>query len=337
MRLLAFSDIHHNLVAVRKLRASEKNSFDAIIVAGDIGDKSVSEFFKILSTFKCPILYAYGNWDNKLSYRTSYGRDCYLIQSNLVTVGGLHFTGFSGCPTHWGKNPIARRLYREVKQANKSVSDAHFDAEALFWKQAEIVGFEKAGKSLKRITSTKAYQKYAVQLRSVRGEILRLNRESVGKAVKAAGVDPRRCVIITHQRLTRLSEEIPGALLHLFGHLHAFSEHNFKTTKYVNVAALDRPISARPHGKKKWGKEDCRNFNAGNYTTIEINSSQAIKIKCVNLTHEYPGWIPLEDRRYNGIEWIPEEVKWTNASDLPMLRYEVWRSPKIAKPPGESH
>ena len=37
MRLLAFSDIHNNLVAVRKLRALEKNTFDAIVVAGDIG------------------------------------------------------------------------------------------------------------------------------------------------------------------------------------------------------------------------------------------------------------------------------------------------------------
>ncbi len=332
MRLLAFSDIHHNLVAVRKLRASEKNSFDAIIVAGDIGSKSVSEFFKILSTFKCPILYVYGNWDDKLGYRTSYGRNCHLLQSNMVTVGDLHFTGFSGCPTRWGKNPIARRLYREVGQAHKAVSDAHSRAEALFWKQAEIVGFEKAGKPLKKITSTKAYQKYAEQLQSARSEILRLNRESIGKAVKRAGIDPRKCVVITHQRLTRLSEEVPGALLHLFGHLHTFSEHTFKTTKYVNVAALDRPVSVRPRAKEEWGKEDCRNFNAGNYTTIEINSSQAIKIQCVDLAHEYPNWIPLEDRRYNGIEWIPEEAKWTKASDLPILQYEVWRSPRIAKP-----
>jgi hypothetical protein len=95
---------------------------------------------------------------------------------------------------------------------------------------------------------------------------------------------------------------------------------------------LDRPVSARPRAREKWEKEDCRNFNAGNYTTIEINSSQAIRIRCVNLPHEYLNWIPLEDRRYNGIGWIPEEAKWTNASDVPILQYEVRRSPKIAKP-----
>src|ERR1700738_2799242 len=105
MRLLAFSDIHNNLVAVRKLRASEKNSFDAIIVAGDIGNASAVEFFDILTTFKCPVVYVYGNWDDELGYKTAFGDSCHLIQSNVITIGKISFTGFSGCPTNWGKNP----------------------------------------------------------------------------------------------------------------------------------------------------------------------------------------------------------------------------------------
>jgi hypothetical protein len=132
-------------------------------------------------------------------------------------------------------------------------------------------------------------------------------------------------VVITHQRLTRLSVEIPGVLLHVFGHLHRFSETTVKDTRYINVAALDRPVSARPRAKEKWLKEDCRNFNAGNYVKIEINSSQEIKTRCVNFVDEYPNWVPLEDRRYNGIDWIPEESKWTNASDPPLRRSEVVR------------
>jgi len=76
MRLLAFSDIHNNLVAVPKLRAFEKNSFDAIVVAGDIGNESAADFFKILATFKCPVLYVYGNWDDELGYKASFGDHC---------------------------------------------------------------------------------------------------------------------------------------------------------------------------------------------------------------------------------------------------------------------
>jgi hypothetical protein len=316
MRLLAFSDIHHNLVAVRKMRALENNSFDAIIVAGDIGNESAADFFGILATFKCPVMYVYGNWDNKLGYKTSFGHHCHLIHSNVITIGNISFTGFSGCPTDWGKNPIARKLYRRIESDNKTVVEA----------------LRSGTRTAQRVRRTKAYQKYAMQLRSAGNEVLRLNRESIRKAVKRAKVDPRSCVIITHQRVARLSEQVPGALLHIFGHLHTFSEHTFKATKYANVAALDRPVSARPGAKGKWEKQDCRNFNAGNYTTIEINSSQAIRIQCVNLPHEYPNWIPLEDRRYNGIEWIPEEAKWTSASDVPIVQREVRRNPKIAKP-----
>ena len=277
MRLLAFSDIHHNLVAVRKLRALERNSFDAIIVAGDIGSKSAVDFFKILATFKCPVMYVYGNWDHELGYKRSFGTHCHLIHANVITIGNISFTGFSGCPTHWGKNPIARKFYRQIEAENKTVLDA----------------LRSGAKPAHRIRRTKAYQKYATQLQSARNEILKLNRENLGKVVKNAEIDPRKCVVITHQRLARLSEQVPGALLHLFGHLHAFSEHTFKTTKYVNVAALDRPISVRPRALEKWGNEDCRTLNAGNYTTIEINSSQAIQVQCVNLEGENPNWIPL--------------------------------------------
>jgi hypothetical protein len=196
---------------------------------------------------------------------------------NIITIGNISFTGFSGCPTNWGKNPIARKFLRQIEAENKSVLDS----------------LRGGTKPAYRIRRTKAYQKYVSQLRSARNEILKLNREKLGRAIKNAEIDPRKCVVITHQRLARLNEQVPGALLHLFGHIHAFSERTFKATRYVDVAALDRPISVRPRAVEKWGKEDCRILNAGNYTTIEINSSQAMKIQCVSLEPEYPNWIPL--------------------------------------------
>jgi hypothetical protein len=311
MRLLAFSDIHHNLVAVRKLRACEKNSFDAIIVAGDIGNESAAEFFRILATFECPVMYVYGNWDNKLDYESCFGPRCRLIHSNVITIGDISFTGFSGCPTDWGKNPVARTVYGRIESEHQSVLDALKD-----------------GRRAAKIQRTKAYRNYLSQRQQASSEILKRNRESIASAVKMAGVDPRRCVVVAHQRVARLNDDIPQVLLHVFGHLHTFSDRTFKTTRYVDVAALDRPVSARPRSKRRWNQEDCRNFNAGNYAIIEINSSQAIKISRVDLPHDYPDWIPLQDHRYNGIEWIPEEIKWTNASDWPI----PLRSSKIARP-----
>ena len=267
MRLLAFSDIHHNLVAVRKLRASETNAFDAIVVAGDIGSASAGEFFKILSTFKCPVLYVFGNWDHELSYGKSYGSDCHLLHSNVVTIGGIHFTGFSGCPTNWGKNPIARRIFTNLRKT------------------------DTAG------------------IRLAKSSILKLNRESVRKAIGNASVDPRKCVVVTHERLARLSEEIPGTLLHLFGHIHSYSDRIYKGTRYIDVAALDRPVPVRPRAKKRWAVEDCRNVNAGNYVTIEFSSSQEMSARCVYMRREYPDWLPLEGSRAFGKDWIPEEKR----------------------------
>jgi Icc-related predicted phosphoesterase len=274
MRLLAFSDIHHNLGAVRKLRASETNSFDAVVVAGDIGSESASEFFKILSTFKCPVLYVFGNWDHELSYSKVYADNCHLIHSNVVTIGELHFAGFSGCPTNWGKNPIARRILPKAKKAGSA------------------------------------------QLRLAKSSILKSNRASIGKVIRSASVDPRKCVVITHQRLSRLSEEIPGTLLHLFGHIHRYSDKVYKGTRYIDVAVLDRAIPVRPRAKKRWTMEDCGNVNAGNYVTIEISSSQAVSAECVYMRREYPDWVPLEDSRVLAADWIPEEKSWAIPSKM---------------------
>ena len=275
MRLLAFSDIHHNLAAVRKLRASEANSFDAIVVAGDIGSASADEFFKILSTFKCPVLYVLGNWDHELSYSECYGDNCHLIHSNVVTIGDLHFTGFSGCPTNWGKNPIARKILTNVKKTD------------------------------------------IARRRLAKSSILELNRESIRKAIQRASVDPHKCVVVTHERLARLSEEIPSTLLHLFGHIHRYSNQIYKGTTYIDVATLDRPVPVRPRAKKRWAMEDCRNVNAGNYVTIEVSSSRGISARCVYLRREYPDWLPLEDSRILATDWIPEEKTWANPSKIP--------------------
>jgi predicted phosphodiesterase len=275
VRLLAFSDIHHNLVAVRKLRASETNSFDAIVVAGDIGSASANEFFEILSTFECPVLYVFGNWDHELSYRKVYADNCHLVHANVVTIGDLHFTGFSGCPTNWGKNPIARRILANLDKTN------------------------------------------IAKLRVAKSSILELNRASVRKAIGSASVDPRKCVVVTHERFARLSEQIPGTFLHLFGHIHRYSDQTYKGTRYIDVAALDRRVAVRPRAKQRWATEDCRNVNAGNYVTIEISSSQAISARCVYMRREYPDWLPLEDSRVLATDWIPEEKSWANPPKMP--------------------
>jgi hypothetical protein len=155
------------------------------------------------------------------------------------------------------------------------------------------------------------------KLRLAKSSILRSNRESVEKAIRSASVDPRRCVVVTHERLARLSEEIPGTLLHLYGHIHRYSDQIYKETRYIDVATLDRPVPVRPRAKTRWTMEDCRNVNAGNYVKIEISPSRKIKARCVYMRREYPNWLQLEDSRFLGREWIPEEKRWAGASKTP--------------------
>src|SRR5262245_6758401 len=114
MRLLAFSDLHNNVACVRKLRAQEPNDFDAIAIAGDIGSHRAPEIFEVLSSFKCPIVYVYGNWDRRLSLERSFGRNCHLIHLNAVKLGGLTFTGFS-YPR--GIDPVSGRGARDMSNA----------------------------------------------------------------------------------------------------------------------------------------------------------------------------------------------------------------------------
>jgi hypothetical protein len=280
MKLLAFSDIHHNLVAVREMRALEGNSFDAIAVAGDIGGDSAPEFFLILATFECPVLYVYGNWDPQLSYDPCFGPDCHLVQGNVTTIEDFHFTGFSGCPTNWGRNPIAKRLRRQLEQAHKPVIEALARVSSARSSKTNIIGGETARDRIEKIKQSRAYRDYLAAFRLCSSETLRLNRESVGRAVRKMKADPRKCIVMSHERFPRLNDQVPGALLHLFGHIHRFSVRDFRGTTYVDVAALDRS-SSKP--SQTASMHQSVTPDAGNYTRIEITRSLDVKVTCMPL------------------------------------------------------
>jgi predicted phosphodiesterase len=271
MRLLAISDIHNNLVAVRRLRTLETNAFDAVVVAGDLGNAAAPQILEILTSFKCPVLYVYGNWDHALDYVSAPLPNVHLIHQNIVTVGDRHFTGFSGCPTQWGNNPIARKL--------GEAPDA-------------------------------------------RERTLQLNREALRKTLKRADADPRRTIIVTHERLGRLSEIAPGALLHLFGHMHGFADTTIKDTRFVNVSVLDHQVTARPRDKRRCTPTDYRNFNAGNYVKIEITPERLV-VQSITLPHDYPRWMPLPEQRRSGLPWIDEELQWWRETDPRLARFSA--------------
>jgi hypothetical protein len=273
MRILAFSDIHGNLSAVRALRAVEVNAFDAVIVAGDIGSDSADDFFAIVSTFGCPVYYVYGNWDHKLSYRKTFAANCHLMHLRALRIGDLTIAGFSGCPTNWGRNPIATTLRRKVVAANQKIADAHADAEAFLQNQIKVLGLEQARKPYEKVTRTRAYQRYRDQLLTAGVEALEINRSRLRKVIQRAAPDPHKTIVVTHERLYRLTDISPPPLLHLFGHHHGFAQHSFKGTQFVNVSALDGGGS--PTMSKR--------FISGSYTIIEFGRDREPQIQCKSL------------------------------------------------------
>ncbi len=302
------------------MRSRENNSFDTIVVAGDIGEKCALECFKILSTFKCPVVYVLGNHDEELSYESSFGRRCHQIHLNSIRVGAATFAGFSGSPADWGRNPIARKFLAPIQRKNKSILEMLRDAQKKARNDVhELEQNNRTNTNLLRkaldpvveIENSRDYQRYFTQYLEANNEINKLHRKKMTDVIKRLGTEIKRTILVTHERQYRLGVDMPGLPLHLFGHIHRFSEHSFKGTKYVNVAALDRKISARPKGKSNWSLEDCRNFNAGNYVTIEITSSWEIKVKCIYLPHDYKKWIPLEIDKIPYAPWIPEEERWS--------------------------
>lgn len=345
-RILAFSDVHLNIGCVRKLRAQEKNNFDAVVIAGDMGSEAVSEILLIVSTFNCPVYYVYGNWDNQLGYEEKFGDQCSLLHLQVETVGGLFFAGFSGCPTHWGRNPIATQLdgtlqkkYAALlKKIEGACNLANFEFAPIRKQHVDRIAQEiaKAGgenngffipalvpldlkserkrkaiwKNYESLIASAKYKNYLEDRLLINKEIEQKHKQCLFEVLKKSKIDVSRLMLITHERMYRIHEEIKGLGFHLFGHRHGFKHTVFKGTNYVNVSVLDNVCSATPKNNRKTLSKKSSgkyfNVNAGNYCVIEIQQDGQNNIQCKALNIE-EGW-ELLDYRMSDV-WLPSEVQ----------------------------
>ena len=224
----------------KMLRERERNRFDAVVVAGDIGSKAATEIMAILATFACPVLYVLGNWDRDLPYDLSFGPTCHHLHLRSIECGGWAFAGFSGLPAGWGKNPIAAALRQEVEKKYTFASP-------------------NRGRPLERPSE-------------------REQRSPASEQTGTCGADQwfsgrpkpndRR-----HSRTAFSCRERPAWLFPslLFGHRHGFQSGTFRGARFVNVSVLDNPATVRPAAKAHCTLKDLRNINLGSYTIIEID------------------------------------------------------------------
>jgi len=327
MRVLALSDIHGNIRAVQDLRARESNDFDAVVVAGDFGNDAASEILAILGSFSCPVLYVYGNWDHELEYDRPFDANSVHLHLRSFKVGRISFIGFSGLPTHWGKNPIAEMIRQEVAEKHRDILDRYSEAEAAFARaEVEIeadhasrvaklalqtkdrrkadyrakiadlerkrdMRFRKAVRQAERLPGSREYQAYSEELYSRQPEIVARNRRAMTDAINASDADPQQTVVVTHERLTRTAADLSGIPLFLFGHRHGFRDTPFTGSRFVNVSVLDKPITVLPRsGANNTGPGCYRNLNDGNYVVIEGTSLREMRVRCINFDPNLENW-----------------------------------------------
>lgn len=287
-RFLVLSDIHDNIEHVRLLRDQEDNDFDALIVAGDIGDTITQEFFEVTDSFACPAYCVYGNWDKNLEYRSTLSRYARLIHHNIEQVGDLYLTGFSGCPTGWGNNPAFLSEMNLVDSRHQAILDelAKTKEEAaqyqragveVGWKTRRIVLKVDDGKrtprrylsqdeksllrlysEIRKIMASKAYSRYLKDRTRAYGNVLTENRSQLLELIRMRDVPEDRLIVVTHQRLYKLADDGLNPLLHVFGHVHEYTFQRFKATYYLNAAAMDNGFSEFFGRKKLYPEGYCR-------------------------------------------------------------------------------
>lgn len=323
MKILLASDIHDNLIAVERMRAQEPNQFDAVIIAGDIGSYKAREIFDVFSSFECPVLYVYGNWDHKLEYDTSFGANCHHLHLNPFWLGDIAFVGFSGCTASWGRNPFAVHLRQEIDGQHPgivselSAARSHQDqvtsvieaeyASALEElmassrrkpSRAKIAVLDERRREklsavvddVARLQKSDAFSRYDNDLSGVTVAAQNLNRTALADLLKEADWRVSRTVVVTHDRLSKTQEGFSGVPVFLFGHRHGFVETTFQGAQYVNVSVLDNRLLLRSRaiaaGKRK---REYRNLNTGNYGVMEWTPKLGFEFRRVYLEVD-PRW-----------------------------------------------
>jgi Calcineurin-like phosphoesterase superfamily domain len=259
IRILALSDIHNNVDCVRLLRGQESNDYDVVLVAGDMGSESAREILQICSTFRCPVLYIYGNWDNELDYNASFFDNCTHLHRKIVSIDGHSFAGFSGCSAHWGRNPLAFEVYAAVdakyaelvcklaalKVENKersAIAKSEYDQSLVDLRRSKAAqGWIVTKKELAKLQSNRTshtrtssrdlyklltstpYKRYRKE-RSVASRLIAAqNRSDLITLVTKSNARRDKLVLMTHDRTYRIHEGVDELVLHCFGHRHGLS------------------------------------------------------------------------------------------------------------------
>lgn len=294
IRVLAISDIHGEVKPVQRLRARLTNTFDAIVVAGDIGHDLASTIavFQILDSFACPVLYIYGNWDHTLAADQKFGANAHHLHDACYTIGDTVFAGISDRSQTWGTHPdIARNL--DTALSRQQVEIETIDARiAVGEKHAltDLTGSERRAQHgrLGALHGQRArmVERHLNELERAHNALGDIERRELLQ--RMTGYPPSKTIVTTHDRLTKTGADMPEVPLFLFGHRHGFKDTRIGRSRFVNVSALDHIVPVLPEHATKRIWDEMRGADLGAFTVIEIGSE--IVATSYPLRTMPPGW-----------------------------------------------
>ncbi|WP_218352305.1 metallophosphoesterase family protein [Alteromonas lipotrueiana] len=264
MRILAFSDIHNKIEPVRRLvNTVDPGDFDCAVIAGDIGSIAFTDILGILDELNLPVYYILGNWDSKVNYHHDASATSLHLHDKLIELDGYWLAGFSGCPAHWGNNPYFIEL-------NKQLENKH--QEYLLTKKEKQAAGQIKSSTLNQLKQSSLYKNYVNDIKKINKEALHLNKQALFERIYTdKNCDPRRTIIMTHEKLTRLSDySCDAPLLHMYGHVHTFEHKVRQETHFINVSALDGEPSAMA---KRQGRTTVL---PGNYCEITLTGKKVV-------------------------------------------------------------
>ena len=300
MRILAFSDIHNNLNCLdRLLEQVAQESFDCIIIAGDIGSECIDDFFLKLNIFSCPIYYVLGNWDSKIRYDRDFGENVFHLHNTVLENSGFYFTGFSGCTTHWGENDLNHKIMDEQRASLRNkhskilgqIKRAESKIEKLIKNPKIYVSeeylnsnhfvdpyIEKAQLKLDELIYSSEHFEYEAEyeeaMMSARSKVYHDNRQMIFELIlktkkENSSFNTKKLIVITHDRFAKLNHYLPWPpLAHVFGHVHTFNHTYWQNIHFINVSHLDDTPHEHPLYKPKNLKPV-----GGNFCLIELNEN----------------------------------------------------------------
>lgn len=110
--------------------------------------------------------------------------------------------------------------------------------------------------------------------------------------------DISNTIVVTHYLPAKTNTYLPEVPLFLFGHNHGFKDTTHKSSRFVNVSALDNRVTVVPKGLREPSRKDFRNINRGSYVIISRDRTGLIAIEPEAFNPDLQDWQPVAGEFY---------------------------------------